>query len=218
MITYSTLFFDLDDTIYPASSGLWSAIKARIVTYMIERLRIPAEQVPILRQEYVEKYGTTLRGLETHYTLDKRAFLAYVHDLPLGNYIIPDPELRTVLQAIPTRKVIFTNADAPHAERVMDYLGVRDCFEMIIDIHAMHPYCKPMPEAFQLAMRLAGETDATRCIMLDDGPRTTRAAKALGMYSILVAEQAVPAADHSHSIISHWRELPSVLMPILESR
>jgi FMN phosphatase YigB (HAD superfamily) len=45
---FSTLFFDLDDTLYPNSTGLWNAIKHRMTLYMHERLGIPAEKVPQL--------------------------------------------------------------------------------------------------------------------------------------------------------------------------
>ena len=37
---FTTIFFDLDDTIYPHESGLWEAIKARISQYMHEELGI----------------------------------------------------------------------------------------------------------------------------------------------------------------------------------
>ena len=40
---YSTLFIDLDDTLYINEDGLWAAIKERMSQYMIEKLDIPAE-------------------------------------------------------------------------------------------------------------------------------------------------------------------------------
>ena len=33
---FETLFFDLDDTLYPPTSGLWDAIGERIETFMRE--------------------------------------------------------------------------------------------------------------------------------------------------------------------------------------
>ena len=46
---FTTLFFDLDDTLYPSKTGLWPAIKDRMNQYMIERLGIPEPDVPFLR-------------------------------------------------------------------------------------------------------------------------------------------------------------------------
>jgi putative hydrolase of the HAD superfamily len=100
-VTISTIFFDLDDTLYPASSGLWQQIKQRIGLYMRDELNIPTEKVESLRREYFEQYGTTLRGLQQHYTFDMADFLAYVHDVPLTDYIQPNPLLRSVLETLP---------------------------------------------------------------------------------------------------------------------
>ncbi|MDQ2692078.1 MAG: pyrimidine 5'-nucleotidase, partial [Chloroflexota bacterium] len=108
---FTTLFFDLDDTLYPSSTGLWPAIKDRMNLYMIERLCIPEQDVPFLREQYFKMYGTTLRGLQERHDVDKEDFLAFVHDLPLNDYLAPDPLLRDVLTSLPTRNLIFTNAD-----------------------------------------------------------------------------------------------------------
>ena len=115
VVTITTIFFDLDDTLYPASSGLWPKIKARIGLYMRERLDIPADQVDSLRHQLFEQYGTTLRGLQENYQVDVADFLAYVHDVPVANTIQPNPLLGQVLQSLPMRKFIFTNADVAHA-------------------------------------------------------------------------------------------------------
>ena len=81
--------------------------------YMIERLGIPESDVPFLREQYFKMYGTTLRGLEERHNVDKEDFLAFVHDLPLQDFLNPDPVLREVIASLPTRNLIFTNADVP---------------------------------------------------------------------------------------------------------
>ncbi|HLE13303.1 MAG TPA: hypothetical protein VI776_01040, partial [Anaerolineales bacterium] len=90
---YTALFIDLDDTIYPNTSGLWGAIRERMTLFMHERLGLSPEVTPELRRSYVDNYGTTLRGLQIHYQVDPWEFLAYVHDLPLEVYLQPDPYL-----------------------------------------------------------------------------------------------------------------------------
>ncbi|MDX9990663.1 MAG: pyrimidine 5'-nucleotidase [Anaerolineales bacterium] len=205
-----TLFFDLDDTLYPASCGLWRDIRARIDLYMRDRLSIPAEQVMPLRRHYYETYGTALRGLEREYPLDKADFLAFVHDLPVRDYIAPNPGLRAVIEAIPTRKFIFTNADSAHASRILTALGLEDCFEAVVDVLAVSPYCKPMPESFKIALQVAGSPNPRRCVILDDMPRTTIAARALGMFSVLVSENASLSPD-ADAILHDWAQLPALL-------
>ncbi len=90
-----TIFFDLDDTLYPNANGLWRAIRMRIGLYMKERLNLPEGDIPGLRRFYFEKYGTTLRGLQIHKHIDPLDYLAYVHDLPLQDYLSPAPQLHS---------------------------------------------------------------------------------------------------------------------------
>ncbi|NOT04973.1 MAG: pyrimidine 5'-nucleotidase [Anaerolineales bacterium] len=206
---FTTIFFDLDDTLYPSSTNLWLAIKERMNEFMRDRLNIPTDEIPALREKYYMQYGTTLKGLEKHHQINVDDFLAYVHDLPLGSYLTPDPVQREILASLPTRNLIFTNADSSHAERVLAALNLRDLFLNIVDVNAVTPYCKPMPEAFEIAMKLAGETDPSRCVMIDDLTRTTRAAKEAGMSSILFGETA--ASEDAHASLSNWNELTDIL-------
>src|SRR4030043_1126372 len=55
---FRSLFFDLDDTLYPASSGLWDAIRIRMNEYMQRLIDLPIGEIVKLRQGYLEKYGT----------------------------------------------------------------------------------------------------------------------------------------------------------------
>lgn len=206
---FAAVFFDLDDTLYPASTGLWLAIKERMNIYMRDRMGFDPAEIPTVREKYFREYGTTLRGLQANHQINVDDFLAFVHDLPLRDYLTPDPTLRPVIASIPTRKWIFTNADASHARRVLAALELDGLFDGIVDVNAVAPYCKPMPESFRIAMESAGETDPARCAMIDDLPRTTRAAREFGMYGILYGQDAPqPDADAS---FTDWRVLPALL-------
>jgi pyrimidine 5'-nucleotidase len=206
---FSTLLFDLDDTLYPSSTGLWHAIKERMNMYMRERLLIPENEVPVLREQYFKMYGTTLRGLQERHNVDKEDFLAYVHDLPLKDFLTPNPVLREVLMSLPTRNLVFTNADVHHARRVLTALQLDDLFDTIVDVNAVAPYCKPMPESFAIAQDIADEPDPRKCVMIDDLPRTTRAALDVGMASLLYGTD-VPTPDAS-GVFTDWRHLPILL-------
>ena len=206
---FTTIFFDLDDTLYPSSTGLWEAIKERMNLYMRDRMGFDLAEIPHMREKYYLQYGTTLRGLQANHEIDVEDYLAFVHDLPLADFIQPDPDLCAIIAALGTRNLIFTNADAAHARRVLKALALDECFEKIVDVNAVAPYCKPMPESFEIAMRVAGETDPARCVMIDDLPRTTRAAREAGWYSILFGlDNPHPDAD---ATLREWRYLGSVL-------
>jgi pyrimidine 5'-nucleotidase len=192
----NTIFFDLDATLYPESNGLWPAIRAKIDQYMHEKMNIPKTEIPRLREKYYLSHGTTLRGLQIHYGIEAKDYLNYVHDLPLHEFLKPDPALRDMLLSIPRRRWIFTNSDRPHAKRVISFLGIEDCFDGMIDIYAMEPLCKPNQEAYQLALEISGTTDPNTCALLDDSPRNLAPAKKMGFFTILVGQNHVhPAAD-----------------------
>jgi putative hydrolase of the HAD superfamily len=208
-VSFTTIFFDLDDTLYPANSGLWHAIKARMNDYMRERMDIPENDIPRLREKYYLQYGTTLRGLQVNHKINVDDFLAYVHDLPLKSYLTPDPLQHSVIASLPTRNLIFTNADIAHAQRVLTALKLDDIFQSFVDVNRVAPYCKPMPESFIIAMQIAGETGPSRCVMIDDLPRTTRAAREAGMFSILYGQnESHPDAD---ACFTDWSALPGLL-------
>lgn len=206
---FTTVFFDLDDTLYPSSTGLWPAIKERMNLYMSERLGIPESDVPQLREQYFKIYGTTLLGLQERHNVDKEDFLAFVHDLPLTDYLTPNPTLRNVIASLPTRNLVFTNADGNHARRVLAALKLDDLFETIVDVNSLAPYCKPMLESFAIAMELANEPDPRKCVVIDDLPRTTRAALSVGMASLLYGCEE-PCEDAS-GVFTDWNHLPILL-------
>ena len=213
---FTTVFFDLDDTLYPASLGLWEAIRGRMHTYMQDLLGLPDEDLAALREHYLVTYGTTLRGLQVNHQVDTEDFLAYVHDLPLHLYLNPDPTLRSLLLSLPQRRFIFTNSDVNHAHRVMNILGVSDCFEGIIDIHAIEFVSKPNLDAYRHALRIAGESEPGRCVYLDDSARNLQPATQMGFYTVLVGENRPhPAACLSIPTI---HQLPQALPDLWNHR
>lgn len=205
----STFFIDLDDTLYPASSGIWPMIRQRITQYMLEQMHLPAEGIAELRRRLYLQYGTTMRGLQAEYGTDAENYLAYVHDVPVEERIHADPELRQVLSSYPQRKIIFTNADTRHAERVLAALQIRDCFESIVDIHQIAPGCKPQPQAFQVALKAARWPNPRECLMVDDASSNLSAARQLGFLTVQVGP--VPDTLVAHHHIPRLADLPQVI-------
>ncbi len=184
--------FDLDDTLYAAQSGLWTAIGDRIDRYLVERLGLPADGVRAQRREWFDTYGTTLNGLRTEHHVDPVDYLAFVHDLPLEDYLQPNPALDAMLTGLPVGKVIFTNADTTHALRVLNRLGIGHHFQTIIDIQALAYANKPEPRAYQHVLDQIGVT-GPECFFVDDAPRNLQPARMLGMLTVLVSPAPVTA-------------------------
>lgn len=214
---YSTIFFDLDDTLYDSRTGLWDAIRKRMSLYMREILGMPWEEIEKLRQDYYQAYGTTLRGLQIHHQVDADDFLAYVHNLPLEQYLDPNPAVRKLLLGLPQKKWIFTNADADHAMRVLARLEVTECFDGIIDLRTLQFACKPERIAYERAMALAGSPNPEECVMLDDAQANLQAANQFGITTILVSQNGTynPTAHYS---ISSILQLPEILPELWQSQ
>jgi putative hydrolase of the HAD superfamily len=155
--------------------------------YMEERLGMPPTEVLTLRKHYYHTYGTTMRGLQLHHGTDPEDYLAYVHDIPLENYIGPNDELDRVLAEIETEKTIFTNASAEHARRVLAILGIERHFSRIIDVRATGYIAKPDPVAYQRALAISG-AEGDECLLVDDRVPNLTPAKELGMITVLVSE------------------------------
>jgi len=188
---YTCVFFDLDETLYPSSTGLWSNIRDRMNDYMRVQLGIPADQIPIIRRFYFDTYGTTLRGLQIHYKIDTDDFLAFVHDLPIEEVLKADQELYNMLSSMPQQKWVFTNANVEHANRVLNALQIQDCFNGIIDIRSLGFVCKPDPKSYKIAMQIAGVDTPGECVYLDDALRNLVPAKNLGFYTVLISSDGM---------------------------
>ncbi len=208
-MNFEAMFFDLDDTLYPSTSGVWEAIGRRMDNYMSELLKFDPEQVHLLRARLFKQYGTTLRGLKVEYNIDEVAFLEYVHDIPLEQYLRPDKDLLDTLNLYSDRKIIFTNASLEHARRVISILGLDGVFNQIIDISRFFPACKPMPESFQRTFEIAGIQDPGSCVFIDDSPRNLDAASQFGIFTIQVGTHTRSAA--ADAAVVSLLDLPSVI-------
>jgi putative hydrolase of the HAD superfamily len=182
---YKHIIFDLDDTLYPRDNGLMGEVGRRIQAWLCENMALGWEEAIILRRKYFEQYGTTLGGLIEEHDIDAHDYLVYVHDIPLEEYIGPNPALDAMLGGIPLTRVVYTNATADYAWRVLGVLGVSDHFEDVIGIEDVGLLNKPYQEAYErVLVRL--DTWGPECIMVEDSARNLNPAKALGMTTVLV--------------------------------
>jgi len=181
------ILFDLDNTLYPRSLGIFDLVIERIRNYMEVRMGFEKELARSLRQEYLRKYGSTMRGLMIHHNVNPDDFLEYVHDVGVEERLSPDAELAGLLKSITTAKGIFTSGHRPHAQRVLRCLGVEGYFPEIFDIIFTRFIPKPNPEPYRQILdhlRLEGRD----CMMIEDLPANLKPAKDLGMTTVLVGE------------------------------
>lgn len=138
--------FDLDNTLYPSGCNLFAEVDVRMGEFIAKYLGVPLPYARHLQKSYYRQFGTTLSGLMKIHKLDPQPFLDYVHDIDLSP-VSPSPELAAALEALPGRRIIYTNGSHRHAERVAEKLGVLHLFEDICDIAACEFVAKPSPDA-----------------------------------------------------------------------
>ena len=191
MVETKYILFDLDDTLYTNASGLFTRVQERIEAWLVAALAVSPSRAKVLRDEYYQKYGTTMAGLLRHHpTVDVDDYLDYVHEVDVTPYLPPNPELDKVLTQLSPSKAIFTNAISSWAEKVLAQLGVRSHFTELIDVRKVNYLGKPRAAAYELALAHLDVT-GSECILLDDQPRNLKAAAEFGMRTILVRSGGV---------------------------
>lgn len=188
MGAFQFIIFDLDDTLYPGSNGLMREIGLRIQTWLCTHLGLTWAEAATLRRDYYLRYGTTLAGLLAEHQIDARDYLAFVHDVPVEQYLQPNPALGTMLAAIPLRKAVYTNATAEYSGRVLQALGVIGHFEQIVGIEEVGLRNKPYLDGYERMLALLGTT-GPQSILVEDSTRNLRPAKVLGMTTVLVGSE-----------------------------
>jgi putative hydrolase of the HAD superfamily len=179
--------FDLDNTLYPQSCGLMNEIGNRINRFMVERLGIGPEEVSQRRDAFLKSHGTTLNALRRFYEVDPDEFLDFVHKIDLTEYLNYEPSLDQMLSSLDIQKIIFTNADAPHARRVLSRLGVLRHFEAILDIHFLEFVNKPHSRAYRKVLEEIS-AQPEECILIEDSLANIVSAGKLGITTVMVRQ------------------------------
>jgi putative hydrolase of the HAD superfamily len=176
--------FDLDNTLYPASASLFPQIDARMGAYIQRLLDVDADTAWAVQKGFFHSHGMTLPGLMAEHGVDPHDFLGFVHDVDI-DVVAPHPELADLIGRLPGRKFVFTNADAPYAERVLARLGLSDSFDALHDIHALGYVPKPQPPAYAHVCAAHG-IDPSRALFVEDMARNLVPAKAIGMTTVWI--------------------------------
>jgi putative hydrolase of the HAD superfamily len=204
--------FDLDNCLYPASTGLFALIDQRMGAYIQRLLDCDPVEAKRVQKDHFHRHGTTLAGLMTEHEIDPHEFLGDVHDIPLDR-VQCDERLRRLLPRLPGRRFVFTNGDAPYARRVLEKIGVTDHFDDLHDIHASSYRPKPDPHGYELLCERFG-IDPSRALLADDMVQNLAPAKALGMTTVWVDNGSergnhgfeTSVVDHRISDVGEWLE------------
>jgi len=183
-----TWLFDLDNTLYPAESGFMGEIEKRMTAFVQKVTGLERDDAYALQKSYLREHGLTLVGMVRNHGVDPRDFHAIFHDMSL-EALAHDPELVAAIERLPGRRLIFTNADDIHAERVLQRLGLSHLFDDVFHIALTDYNPKPSRLAFE-AMDAAHGIAPTTTAFFEDSERNLEPAAELGMTTVLVGPYA----------------------------
>ena len=191
-----TWVFDLDNTLYPPHMRLFDQIEVRMTNWVMQALDVDRAHADHLRATYWKLYGTTLAGLMAEHRIDPEAYLADVHDIDFS-VLSPDPVLADRISALPGRRIVYTNADAPYARRVLQARGLTGLFDAVYGVEHANYRPKPERDAFETVFTL-DRLDPTTAAMFEDDARNLAAPHAMGMRTVHIAPDPEPAPHIHH--------------------
>lgn len=194
-----TWIFDLDNTLYRTSQGMLDQIDDLMGSFISGFLGVDREEARRIQKGYFRTHGLTLRGLMVEHGLDPQSYIEHLSQLDLSD-VRPDPELAALLDALPGRKIVYTNAFTAHTEEVMNRIGITDRFDAVFDIGHADYVPKPAIESYRRLCDRHGVAPP-RAAMVEDISRNLEPAAELGMTTVWIRTQThwaknVTETDH----------------------
>lgn len=208
--TVQTWVFDLDDTLYPPHMRLFDQIEVKMTDWVMRALQVDRARADHLRAHYWQTYGTTLAGLMAEHGVDPGPYLTEVHEIDFS-VLSPDPALAKAIAALPGRKIVYTNACVPYAEKVIAARGLSGLFDAVYGVEEADFHPKPEARAFEIVFAKDG-LNPTQAAMFEDDLRNLMVPHALGMRTVHVAPEA-KAEPHIHH---HTAQLAGFLAQLVD--
>ncbi len=183
------ILFDLDDTLHDASHEIFGVLNRRMTDYVERHLAVTRPEADQLRQVYWRRYGATLLGLIRHHGVDPAHFLRETHDFDVATLMRAERGLDRLMRHIPGRKRLLTNAPDAYAQAVLRELALhRHLPRHSIESMRINGSLRPKPSRLMLRALLARERCAAAdAVLIEDSRANLKAARALGMGTVLVS-------------------------------
>jgi putative hydrolase of the HAD superfamily len=185
--------FDLDNTLHNASHAIFPAINDNmnaVISRVLAEQNLPAhpDAVNEVRVRYWQRYGATLLGMVRHHGMRADDFLRDAHQFDeLSQMIRAERGLARLLQRLPGRKILLTNAPRAYARSVLRHLGLHRHFAEHVPIESMrvHGEWRPKPSKLLLRRLLRQRgLSASRCVLVEDSLENLKSARCLGMRTV----------------------------------
>ena len=174
--------FDLDNTLYPASTKVFNMIDERMKSFISKKLNISLEEALIIQKDFYKNYGTTLSGLMKFYNVDPDQFLDYVHNIDFSK-IKKSEKLRQSINRLQGKKILYTNGDMKYAKKVLKAIGIDKSIPNIFDIKKANFIPKPELISYKKMIK-EFEIDPEKAVFFEDIEKNLETAYKLGMTTV----------------------------------
>ncbi len=199
--------FDNDGTLYDDSVA-HQQFRRLLSEYVAKTLARSQEEAEGILADIKGRVGrgSVVLALTREFSLDFDDLVRNVYlRIRLTNCVAADPGLRGSLLAIPGPKVILTNNPSEYARKVLEHLGVADCFERIFGMREVNFHLKPDPRAFQSVRRQFPA--AEEIVFCDDHTEHLDEARRQGWRTVLYHPDGMIKPACNHPIISNFEEM-----------
>ncbi|MDO4936471.1 MAG: pyrimidine 5'-nucleotidase [Sutterellaceae bacterium] len=182
--------FDMDDTLFDASAGMFASIHRKMESFIADKLDLNIEDAAKVQNDYWRIYGATFLGLEKHKDIAPDDFFNATHSFDLSPFVKThrgSESLRRLIAKLPGKKVVITNGPAIYAKGVLACMKLTDVFDDVISANDMNRLgqwrCKPDKTLFLTACAQMGVKPELTTI-IEDSPSNLKAAKSLGLMTV----------------------------------
>ena len=210
--------FDLDNTLYSGDTKVFDQVDKKMSKFISEKLNVSLEEAKKIQKNYFHEYNTTLNGMIKNHDIDANEFLEFVHDVDL-EFLKEDEPLKTEIEKLKGKKIIFTNGSRAHASNVTSRIGIEQLFDGVFDIVDSDFYPKPSLEPYKKIIenyKIVPEY----CIFFEDIARNLKPAYELGMKTVWIENNEPWAAKYSDEEFVNYKtgSLTKFLKEINEHR
>ncbi len=198
MAVIKNLVFDLDGTLYPANKAVEKNVDDKSVAFFCRYFSLlPAEAEKMIAGFRADgEYEAEI--LEKKFNISKAEYIDEVCNVDVS-MLEPDPELASLLAALPQRKFIFTDSIYRHVVDVLKQIEVPvELFDGIFDAPRTGCHFKYSQRAFQVFAELAG-IKPEETVMFEDNAVNLQNAARFGFQTVFISPGGETDAAAGHS-------------------
>ena len=195
--------FDLDNTLYSGDTKVFDQVDKKMSKFISEKLKVSLKEAKKIQKNYFHEYNTTLNGMIKNHDINANEFLEFVHDVDL-EFLKKNEPLKTEIEKLKGKKIIFTNGSKAHASNVTSRIGIEQLFDGVFDIVDSDFYPKPSIEPYKKIIENY-KIEPEYCIFFEDIARNLKPAYELGMKTVWIENNEPWAAKFSNEEFVNYK-------------